>query len=92
VIAERFALFDGCAYCDADKKLTVDHFVALKPGGLHVPSNIVGACKPCNSSKKDKPVESWYRAQPFFAEQRWQRILEVTSSEDSDDDVGTTAA
>jgi 5-methylcytosine-specific restriction endonuclease McrA len=54
-IAERFALFDGCAYCGADEKLTVDHFIALNDGGLHVPSNLVGACGCCNSSKKDKP-------------------------------------
>jgi len=78
VIAERFALFDGCAYCGADKKLTVDHVVALKNGGLHVASNLVGACGCCNSSKKDTPVEEWYRAQPFFSEERWSAIKRCT--------------
>jgi 5-methylcytosine-specific restriction endonuclease McrA len=77
-IAERFALTDGCAYCGADEKLTLDHVVALNDGGLHVPSNLVGACSTCNSSKQDKPVEAWFRAQPFFSEQRWQRIQEIT--------------
>lgn len=79
VIAERLALFDGCAYCDADEKLTVDHFVALNNGGLHVASNLVGACKTCNSSKKDKPVEEWFKSQLFYSEQRWQVLFEVTA-------------
>ena len=93
VIAERLALFDGCAYCSADEKLEVEHVVALNDGGLHVASNLVGACRRCNSSKKDNPVEKWYRAQPFFDEQRWQQIKGVTllSDKDQDQDVGTTS-
>ena len=81
VIAERLALFDGCAYCDADEKLTVDHFIALNNGGLHVASNLVGACKTCNSSKKDKPVEVWFKAQLFYSQQRWQELLEITDTD-----------
>lgn len=78
--AERFALTDGCAYCGVDAKKTVDHVVPFKLSGLHVPSNIVGACGRCNSSKCDRPVEEWYRAQPFFSEQRWQRIQTITGN------------
>ena len=77
-IAERLALFDGCAYCDADKKLTIDHFVALNNGGLHVASNLVGACGCCNSSKQDKPVEEWFKSQSFFSVERWERLNEIT--------------
>jgi 5-methylcytosine-specific restriction endonuclease McrA len=77
-IAERFALTKGCAYCGAEEKLTLDHVVALNDGGLHVPSNLVGACGRCNSSKNDSPVEAWFKAQPFFSEQRWQRIQQIT--------------
>ena len=79
-IAERKALTDGCAYCGADAKKTADHVVPLKLGGFDVPSNIVGACKSCNSSKHASPVEEWFRAQPFFSEQRWQRIQEITGN------------
>jgi hypothetical protein len=78
VIAERFALTDGCAYCGADAKKTLDHVVAPKRRRLHVPSNLVGACSRCNSSKQDSPVEAWFKAQPFFSEQRWQRIQKIT--------------
>ena len=77
-IAERFALFDGCAYCGADKKLTIDHFMALNDGGLHVASNLVGACGCCNSSKCDSPVEEWFRSQPFFSVERWERLNGLT--------------
>ena len=80
VIAERFALTDGCAYCGAEKKLTLDHVVPLNNGGLHVPSNLVGACGCCNSSKNANPVEEWFKAQPFFSEQRWQRIQTITGN------------
>ena len=75
----RKALFGGCCFCGANQKLTLEHIVPLRKGGLHVEENLLGSCKQCNSSKHVKPVESWYRAQSFFDEQRWQRILEVTS-------------
>lgn len=41
-----------CAYCRAaDLPLEMDHVIALSKGGRHVASNIVPACKPCNSAK-----------------------------------------
>lgn len=44
-----------CAYCKKKftNKLpaTVDHVVPLSKGGLHTISNLVLACKPCNSRK-----------------------------------------
>lgn len=79
---ERKALFDGCCFCGADKKLTLEHMVPLSKGGLHVEENLLGSCKSCNSSKHNHPVEDWFRKQPFFSEQRWQKILEVTATDD----------
>ncbi len=78
VIAERLDLFDGCAYCGADEKLEVEHVAALASGGSHVASNLLGACRACNASKCDHPVEEWYRAQPFFDDERWQQIRSCT--------------
>jgi 5-methylcytosine-specific restriction endonuclease McrA len=73
---ERFALFgNACAYCDKpEKPLTVDHVLALKKGGHDEAPNAVPACFSCNSSKHTKPVEQWYRAQPFFDAKRWRKI------------------
>ena len=78
VIKERLAQFEGCAYCGADEKLSVDHFIALSDGGLHIASNLVGACTRCNSSKKDRPVEGWFKSQHFYNKQRWHELLKAT--------------
>lgn len=45
-----------CAYCLRQRKLTVDHVEALARGGAHDPSNLVMACQPCNSRKRDRGV------------------------------------
>lgn len=47
----------SCAYClRSDVKLTMDHMTPLSKGGEHTRSNIVPACKPCNSRKKDRSI------------------------------------
>jgi len=43
-----------CFYCGEKRPLTIDHVIPLSKGGLHTASNIVPACKSCNSSKQDK--------------------------------------
>ena len=51
--------FDGrCAYCGS-LATTWDHVVPISAGGLTEPCNIVPACAPCNSSKKDRNVWEW---------------------------------
>jgi 5-methylcytosine-specific restriction endonuclease McrA len=41
----------ACAYCKSSGlPLEIDHVIPLSKGGKHCPSNIVPACKPCNSS------------------------------------------
>jgi len=40
-----------CAYCPSFGPLEMDHVVPLSKGGIHHKSNIVPACKPCNSRK-----------------------------------------
>lgn len=74
-LQRRSKLFGGqCAYCGAVGKLTVDHVLPLKLGGLDEAANILPACVRCNASKQATPVEQWYRAQPFFNEARWRKI------------------
>lgn len=47
-----------CVYCNKhliNSDATIDHIVPLSKGGSkHDPSNLVAACRSCNSSKKDK--------------------------------------
>jgi 5-methylcytosine-specific restriction endonuclease McrA len=74
-VGGRFAVFNNCcAYCGSKDRLEVDHVVALSRGGLDEPSNIIPACRSCNGSKNARPIESWYRRQPFFTEARWRKI------------------
>ena len=46
-----------CAYCGRrSKQLTIDHVIPLQRGGGHIPENLVPACRPCNSAKRDRPA------------------------------------
>lgn len=48
-------LLEGpCAYCGVGGPMTLDHRVALSRGGAHDLSNLVAACKPCNSRKRTR--------------------------------------
>jgi len=48
-----------CLYCGQIVKLTMDHVIPLSRGGEHTKENVVGACRSCNSAKKDRPLEEW---------------------------------
>lgn len=50
---------DRCIYCHQPKKLSMDHVLPITRGGLHTASNIVPACGPCNSSKKNRTMLEW---------------------------------
>ncbi|MBM3176696.1 MAG: HNH endonuclease [Bacteroidetes bacterium] len=42
-----------CQYCGTRKDLTLDHVVPSSRGGAHAWTNLVTACKKCNTSKGD---------------------------------------
>lgn len=52
-----------CAYCGAQQDfwhvLEQDHYMPLSAGGGYTADNIIPACKSCNSSKGDSPVNEW---------------------------------
>lgn len=54
---ELFERQTHCAYCKrkftTKQPPTVDHVIPLSKGGLHTISNLVLACKPCNSRKSN---------------------------------------
>ncbi len=46
-----------CQYCGTTKELTLDHVVPRSKGGKSVWTNLVTACKKCNSLKGDHSLE-----------------------------------
>ncbi|WP_202912872.1 HNH endonuclease [Deinococcus kurensis] len=59
--AEWLALLSAhhwtCAYCNANlTRPCKDHIIPLSRGGSHDISNILPACRRCNSSKRDRDV------------------------------------
>lgn len=52
---EKVLLAGPCAYC-GDPATTVDHIVPVNAGGSDSWDNKCGACRSCNSSKRDKSL------------------------------------
>ena len=55
---------------------SLDHIKPLNQGGEHEIWNLIPMYKPYNSSKKDKELLEWYKEQPFYSEERLQKIYE----------------
>ena len=84
IIARRRLLFgNACVYCGSRKSPHIDHVEALARKGLHVPENLAPACVRCNCSKNDRPVEAWYKSQPFFCQRRWEILQKHTGAQQS---------
>lgn len=66
-----------CAYCEKNSLLTLDHFVPFSKGGPDCLGNLIPACLSCNSSKRDRNPEEWYKSQGFYSKQRWLKIVQV---------------
>lgn len=63
-----------CAYCGSTEDLTLDHIVPQCKGGSNHTTNILCSCKKCNQSKGHEDWIIWYIEQPFFSEERRERI------------------
>lgn len=51
-----------CYYCNGPvtaKTATMDHILPVSRGGRSVAGNVVVACKPCNTAKKDQLTSEW---------------------------------
>jgi len=49
-----------CIYCGSTDHLSLDHIIPVSKGGPDEGSNLVWACRSCNSSKGDKDIFYWY--------------------------------
>lgn len=55
---------------------SIDHIIPLNKDGVHEIWNIVPMDRRLNSSKNNKDLLEWYQKQPFFSEERLQKIYE----------------
>lgn len=65
-----------CAYCGEYENLEQEHFIPLKQDGGYIKSNIIPACKSCNSSKNDNNFFEWYPRQNCYSKERERYILD----------------
>ena len=49
----------SCCYCGTTGKLSLEHIIPISRGGLHTLSNILWACRSCNSSKGNDTFIIW---------------------------------
>lgn len=66
----------GCAYCGSATTLEQDHFWPLSRGGGYTVTNIIPACRSCNSSKHNKLFEEWYPTHESYSPEREAKIYE----------------
>lgn len=64
-----------CAYCAADRHLTMDHIIPVSRGGRHSIGNLIPACGRCNSAKRTRTIMEWRLGLSVP-----QRLREVTLS------------
>ena len=69
------AFDNSCAYCGAQRNLTMEHVTAIANGGTNDVGNIIPACRSCNSSKGTKELIEWYTSQPFYSKDRLSNII-----------------
>lgn len=71
----------GCAYCGmADAPLQRDCVLALSRGGRYTLTNVVPACRSCNTSKCNAEVTGWLRRKRLDERGFLLRYHEITAA------------
>ena len=68
-----------CAYSGEvlnENTRSIDHIEPLNQGGEHEIWNVVPMYRSYNLSKHDKDMLQWYKEQPYYSEERLQKIYE----------------
>lgn len=76
-VINLLTFFDNkCAYTGEplEKSYHLDHIIAVSKGGANYIWNIVPSNQFPNLSKGTNDMETWYRRQPYFSEDRLQKI------------------
>lgn len=78
-----------CAYCGSVDNIEQEHVIPLSKGGSHTASNIVPACRSCNSSKRQRLIEKWYSQQTFYDKEKERKILKWMGYKIDDNKIQT---
>jgi hypothetical protein len=62
----KMILPQACCYCGERERLSVDHLIPIKRGGMNSGDNLVWACRQCNSSKCARDVLEWLAEKEQF--------------------------
>lgn len=62
-----------CAYCERVAE-SLDHVKPQCRGGQTTTLNLVPACLRCNQSKSSHELESWWREQYYFDQDRFEAV------------------
>jgi 5-methylcytosine-specific restriction endonuclease McrA len=82
------AAWVGCAYCGAaDRPLQRDCVLPLSRGGRYTVTNIVPACRSCNTSKCNDEVTGWLRRKRLDERTFLLRHVEITAALAAQDPV-----
>lgn len=65
------------------KAISQDHVIPVSKGGGYTKQNIIPCERTINSVKGKKDMETWYRQQPFFSEERLQKIYNWIGMKDN---------
>ncbi|AHH98231.1 HNH endonuclease [Kutzneria albida] len=84
----RFEIFrrdsHSCRYCGAtasNTKLTIDHVTPVALGGSDEPSNLVTACRDCNSGKTSSSPDAPFVADVAQDALRWARAQQAAAQQ-----------
>jgi 5-methylcytosine-specific restriction endonuclease McrA len=99
IALNRRAVFarDGhrCQYCGSAAE-NIDHVIPRSRGGAHAWDNVVAACRPCNTRKRDRlPEESGMRLhrKPIIPRERtWILVANGTMRADWEPYIGALSA
>lgn len=77
---------DRCAYCGISEeacgeRLHQEHVVPIVRGGRYTCTNIVPSCRSCNSKKRNKKFEIWYKKSDVYSKEREDKILSYLKEE-----------
>lgn len=71
---------DRCAYCGLDGPIFRDHVISIASGGPDIWSNVVPACKSCNSKKHALSLEKWLSKNRDVVRQRYLKGVQKRDS------------